>query len=263
VKGDDNVLDLRVLGTFDVLAGGRLVNIGGPQMRRVMARLVVGTGWTVGVGTLAEELWGAHPPADAYRTVRTYVSRLRAALRQAVGNVADELLGTRQPGYHLRVDPGALDAARFEGLAAAGHAALHAGQPQLAIEQLTSALGLWHGDAYAEFDESPVFAAEAARLDSLRLSAIEARVEAALALGLDDQVVDELEALIRTHPGRERLWEQFMTALYRSGRQADALAAFRTARATLADGYGVEPSPRLVEVHRQVLHHDAGLTAAR
>jgi DNA-binding SARP family transcriptional activator len=262
VQGERAELELRVLGGFEVIVDGHRVDIGGPKLRRVMARLVVSAGRTVGVASLVEELWGGHPPADAYRTVRTYVSRLRAVLCRAVGATADEMLHTRPPGYQLRIDPDAVDAVRFERLATAGRQALQAGRAGLAVEQLTSALGMWQGNAFAEFDQSPVISVESTRLNRLRLAVIEARVDAALALGLDAHLVGELEALVRTHPTRERLWEQLMTALYRSGCQADALAAFRTARDVLVGEYGVEPSPRLVEIHRQVLHHDARLAAA-
>ncbi|MEV5847055.1 AfsR/SARP family transcriptional regulator [Streptomyces sp. NPDC051985] len=252
------VLELRVLGPFETVVKGRAVDLGGPQLRGVLARLVIVPGRTVSVAALAAELWGAWPPADAHRTVRTYVSRLRTALRSAAG--AEGLLVTRPPGYQLRVDPMTVDAVRFERLAASGRQALDAQQPQLALERLTAALGLWRGDAFAEFNHHPAIAAEATWLERSRLSAIEARIEAALALGCEAQAAVELEGLVRAHPARERLWGQLMTALYRSGRQAEALSAFQTARAVLIKEYGVEPSPGLVEIHRQVLHHDAALS---
>ncbi|MDJ0347300.1 AfsR/SARP family transcriptional regulator [Streptomyces sp. H10-C2] len=257
------VLELRVLGPFEAAANGRTVDLGGPQLRGVLARLAVVPGRTVSVGTLVAELWGERPPEDAHRTVRTYVSRLRAALRRAAGAGAQELLVTRPPGYLLRMDPAMVDAVRFDRLAALGREALEAQQPQLAVQRLTTALGLWRGDAFAEFGHLPAIAAEATQLERSRLSAVEARIEAALVLGLDAQVAIELEGLVRTHPTRELLWGQLMTALYRSGRQAEALAAFRTARAVLIEDHGVEPSPRLVEIHRQVLQHDAALSHVR
>jgi DNA-binding SARP family transcriptional activator len=254
------LLELRVLGPFETIVNGRFVDLGGPQLRGVLARLVVVPGRTVSVGALVAELWGVRPPPDAHRTVRTYVSRLRTGLSCGAG--AEGLLVTRPPGYQLRVDPMMVDAARFERLAASGRQALEAQQPQLAVQRLTTALGLWRGDAFAEFDHHPAIAAEATRLERYRLSAIEARIEAALLMGLDAQVTVELEGLVRTHPTREVLWGQLMTALYRSGRQAEALSAFQTARAVLIKDHGVEPSPGLVEIHRQVLHHDAALSHA-
>ncbi len=257
VTSETGVLELRVLGPLETVVDGRSVDLGGPQLRCVLARLAVAPGRTVSVGALAAELWGAFPPADAHRTVRTYVSRLRTALRCAAG--AEGLLVTRPPGYQLRVDPTVVDAVRFERLAASGRQALAAQQPQLAVQRLTTALGLWRGDAFAEFDRHPAIAAEATRLERTRMSAIEARIEAALVMGLDAQVAVELEGLVRAHPTREVLWGQLMTALYRSGRQAEALSAFQLARAVLIEDHGVEPSPGLVEIHRQILRHDTAL----
>lgn len=261
VTSETVALELRVLGPLETVVNGRSVDLGGPQLRCVLARLAVVPGRTVSVGALAAELWGGRPPADAHRTVRTYVSRLRTALRCAAG--PEELLVTRPPGYQLRVDPTVVDATRFEQLAASGLQALAARQPQLAVQRLTNALGLWRGDAFAEFDHHPAIAAEATRLERSRMSAIEARTEASLVMGLHVQVAVELESLVRIHPTREVLWGQLMTALYRSGRQAEALSAFRIARTVLIQDHGVEPSPGLVEIHRQVLQHDAALSPAR
>lgn len=171
---------------------------------------------------------GAFPPADAHRTVRTYVSRLRTA-------GAEGLLVTRPPGYQLRVDPAVVDAVRFEQLAAPGRQALAAQRPRLAVERLTSALGLWRGDVM----RSPSSTA----IRRSRMSAIEARVEAALVMGLDAQVTVELEGLVRAHPTREVLWDQLMTALYCSGRQAEELSAFQFAR-------GVPPAAPAGSVRR-------------
>ncbi|MFC4116400.1 AfsR/SARP family transcriptional regulator [Nonomuraea zeae] len=256
---ESGVLELRVLGPFEAAVHGQAVELGGPRLRGVLARLVVARGRAVGVETLVAELWRGRPPADAQRTVRTYVSRLRAALRRAGGPCAEDALVTRPPGYLLRADLTALDALRFEGLAASGRQALDAGLPQVAVQRLTAALDVWRGDAFAEFDGHPGIAAEAARLERERLSAIEARLDATLVLGLDARAAAELEGLVHAHPTRERLWGQLMTALYRSGRQAEALAAFRAARAVLVEDHGVEPSPRLAEIHRQVLRNDPAL----
>jgi DNA-binding SARP family transcriptional activator len=185
------------------------------------------------------------------------MSRLRAALRRgSTGARRDLLLVSRAPGYQLLVDSAMFDAARFEQLAKAGRHALATGCPQLAFQLLTDGLGLWRGDAFVEFDDYPAISAEGARLDRLRLMVMEDRIQAALATGRDAQVVGELEALVLAHPVRERLWGQLMTALYRCGRQAEALAAFRDARAILVGEYGVEPSPGLVEIHHQILQHD-------
>jgi len=252
-------LELRVLGPFETAVDGRPVELGGLQPQGVLARLAVAAGRTVSVWALVAELWGEHPPNDAHRTVRTYVSRLRAALRRAAGSdAAATLLVTRPPGYQLRVDPAGVDAERFEKAVASARQLLD-GQPQLAFDRLTAALELWHGDAFAGFGHLPAVAARAVQLEQSRLSAVEARIEAALVLGLEGQAAAELEGLVRAHPTRELLWEQLMLALYRSGRQADALSAFRTARTVLMDRHGVEPSPALAEVQRRILRHDAAL----
>jgi len=260
MAAESAVLQWHVLGPFEVTADGCPVDLGGPQLRSVLARLVVVPGRTVSVAALAAELWSEGAPAHAHRTVRTYLSKVRATLRRAVGVRAEEMLVTRAPGYQLRLDPTAVDAVRFERLAASGRQATEAQQPLFAIQRLTAALDLWCGDAFAEFARHPTVSAEGVRLDRLRLVAVEARIEAALTLGLNAQVASELEGLVRTHPTRERLWEQLMTALYRSGRQVEALDAFRTVRTVLIRDHGVEPSPRLAEIHRQVLHHDVKLT---
>ncbi|MFJ1806793.1 MULTISPECIES: BTAD domain-containing putative transcriptional regulator [unclassified Streptomyces] len=252
------LLELRVLGPLEAVVHGRPVALGGPQPRGVLAQLAAVPGRTVSMWVLVDELWGARPPEGAHRTVRTYVSRLRAALRHAGGADAATVLVTRPAGYQLRVDPTVVDAVRFERLVASGRQAVET-RPRLAFEQLTTALGLWRGDAFAEFRHVPAIAAKSTQLEQLRLSAMETRIEAALALRLEAQAAVELEGLVRAHPTRELLWGQLMIVLYRLGRQADALAAFRTARAVLMDGHGVDPSPALAEIHRRVLRQDAAL----
>jgi tetratricopeptide (TPR) repeat protein len=170
---------------------------------------------------------------------------------------------TRAPGYLLGVDPEVVDAVRFERLAADGRRALEAGQPVVAAEALAAALRLWRGEAYGEFADVSALRAEAARLEQVRLAAVADRVEADLAAGMGAELVAELEGLTGRHPGHEVLWGQLMRALYRAGRQADALAAFRRAREALVDSSGVDPSPALVEIHRQILAQDAGLLSPR
>ncbi|MET9914555.1 AfsR/SARP family transcriptional regulator [Streptomyces sp. NPDC006476] len=254
-------LHVRVLGPLEAVVLGRAVDLGGPQPRGVLARLAAAPGRTVSVGTLVDELWGPLPPRDAHRTVRTYVSRLRAALRLVGGADAAAALVTRAPGYELHVHPAYIDAGRFERLVASGQQAL-AAQPRIAFEHLTQALGLWRGDAFAEFGHLPGIAATAVHLERLQLSATEARIESALALGLDTQAAAELEMLVQAHPTRELLWGQLMIALYRLGRQADALGAYRTASVLLREEHGIEPSPALAGVHSRILRHDPALGRA-
>ncbi|HET6214185.1 MAG TPA: BTAD domain-containing putative transcriptional regulator [Micromonosporaceae bacterium] len=255
-------LEFRVLGPFEASCAGRPLNLGGPQLRSLLARLLMDAGRPVSVPALVETLWADQAPADAERTVRTYVSRLRKAMQPGAGGPAmEDVLVTHAVGYELRIDPAALDAARFEQLVAAGRQALDE-RPQLAAQHLADALELWRGNAYGEFDGCPALAGEGVRLNRLRLSAVEDRVEAELATGRGGELVGELEALVRAHPARERLRGQLMIALYRSGRQAEALSAFREARAVLVGEYGVDPSPRLAEIHQQILTHDPRLLPA-
>lgn len=255
--------DFRVLGPLEVAAGGRVLELGGPRLRAVLALLVAHAGRVVSVAALVDGLW-EYPPPDAVRTVRTYISRLRTALLPAAaGRRAAELIVTRPPGYALQLDPHMLDAARFERLAAVGRQILAAGQPAVAAERLAAALGLWRGDAYAEFSDTPALFAEGVRLEQLRRTTVENRIDADLAAGMGGQLIAELEGLTGRQPGHERLWGQLMTALYRAGRQADALQAFQRARHVLIQESGVEPSPGLTETHRQILAQDPRLLAAR
>lgn len=222
--------------------------------------LVANAGRVTGVGALVDALWGMDTPPDAHRTVRTYVSRLRRSLLPAATALGvDELVVTHPAGYALRLAPEVLDALAFERWVVAGRGALAAARPAAALEDLSRALDLWRGDAYGEFTEVPPLRAEAARLHQLRVAATEDRVEAELATGAGATVVDELTALTAAHPGHDRLWAQLMIALYRAGRQADALDAFVRARAVLVERFGLDPSPRLVEVHRQLLDNDIRL----
>ncbi|HSV66447.1 MAG TPA: AfsR/SARP family transcriptional regulator [Mycobacteriales bacterium] len=255
--------DFRVLGPLEVAVGGRVLALGGPQLRAVLALLMAHAGRVVSVAALVDGLWGEHPPPDAARTVRTYVSRLRQALPAAAGTRAEELIVTRPPGYALRLDPDSVDAARFERLVAAGRRALEAGQPAVAAGRLAAALELWRGEAYGEFGEIAALRAEGMRLERLRRTAVENRIDADLAAGMGGELIAELEGLTDRYPGHERLWGQLMMALYRAGRQTDALQAFQRARALLIEESGLAPSPGLAEIQRQVLAHDSRLFAAR
>ncbi|MGW3999138.1 BTAD domain-containing putative transcriptional regulator [Amycolatopsis sp. NPDC004772] len=250
-------VDLGVLGPFEVRLDGEPRDVGGPRLRTLLAVLTAEAGRVVSVPALGRALWGEEAPAHADRTVRTYLSRLR-------GTVGAEAIRTRPPGYVLHLAPEALDAARFEQLAADGRRELAAGEPAAARERLAAALDLWRGHtAYEEFGGVETLAAEGMRLDRLRHNAVQDRIDADLALGEDTGLIAELEALTAAFPGHERLWAQLMTALYRAGRQSDALEAFRRARHGLITASGVEPSPVLAQVHRQVLAHHPALLATR
>ncbi|HET9140849.1 AfsR/SARP family transcriptional regulator, partial [Actinophytocola sp.] len=167
---------------------------------------------------------------------------------------------THPAGYVLRLAPGMLDAERFAHLVAAGRQAL-AAEPAVAAERLTHALSLWRGDAYDEFGGVAQLRAETRRLHEMRISAVADWVDAELAIGAGAELVAELTGLTEQHPGHDRLWGQLMRALYRAGRQADALAAFARARTVLVERFGLDPSPALAEVHRQVLENDHRLAA--
>ena len=250
-----------VLGPLEVTAGQRVLEVGGPRLRALVALLVADVGRVVSVGALTGALWDQDPPPDAERTVRTYVSLLRRTMRAAAGPAVADLVVTCAPGYLLQVEPDAVDAFRFERLAAEGRRAVQDGHPRVAAARLEAAAALWRGAAYGEFTEIAALSAEGRRLEQLRLAAVVDRVDADLALGSGDGLVGELEQLITRYPGHERLWGQLMTALYRAGRQADALNTFRRARQALVDESGLEPSPGLVRVHQQVLAQDPRLLA--
>ncbi|WP_328456036.1 AfsR/SARP family transcriptional regulator [Amycolatopsis sp. NBC_00438] len=255
-RGVDRGVDLGVLGPFEVGIGGEPVDVGGPRLRTLLAVLAADAGRVVSVGALGRALWGDQPPDQVDRTVRTYLSRLRRTF-------APPLLLTRPPGYVLHVAPQAIDAVRFEQLAGEGRRALAAGDHGTARTHLTTALDLWRGAAYGEFDEVEVLAAEGMRLERVRHNTVQDRIDADLAAGEDTGLIAELEVLTAAFPGHERLWAQLMTALYRAGRQGDALEVFRRARRDLVGASGLEPSPILTEVHRRVLAHDPSLLAVR
>ncbi|MFD4636282.1 tetratricopeptide repeat protein [Lentzea sp. NPDC058436] len=247
---------IRVLGTLEVEGDGGPFDPGGPRLRVMLALLAAHAGRPVSVAAFVSELWGPVAPADAERTVRTYVSRLR----RGVGPLA-ELIRTRPPGYVL-LEPAVVDAVRFQRLARAGRSALAERDAGTAHELLTSALGLWRGRPYDEFDDVVALAAERARLDGVRLDVVQDRVDTDLALGSGGELVAELTDLTAAHPGHERLWGQLMTALYRAGRQVDALEVFRRARWQLVEHAGVEPSPALTGIQEGILAQDPRLLPA-
>jgi DNA-binding SARP family transcriptional activator len=244
-----------MLGPFEVrIDGGAPVALGGLRQRALLAELALHAGEVVSTDRLIDQLWGAKPPATAVHTVQVFVSRLRRQL----GPAADCLL-TRGPGYVLEVDAEAIDAARCERLYAAGRAALARGDYARARTVLREALALWRGVPLAEFTYEAFAQAAIARLEELRLSIREELVEAELSLGRHEQLVPELEAFVREQPLRERSRGQLMLALYRCGRQAEALEDFHQARQTLVDELGVEPGPALRELHDAILRHDPAL----
>ncbi len=253
-------MEFRILGRMEVLDGGREVPLGGHRQRALLAILTMGANRLVSVDRLIDDLWGEQPPARAVSTLHAYVSRLRRALEPGrADGAAAEILVTRSPGYLLSVDPEDIDGLRFERLADQGHAALAAGDPERAAALLGQALPMWRGGALADFAGEPFARAEIARLEERRLAAIEDGMEAALALGRHPVVAGELEGLVTEHPLRERLHHLLMLALYRSGRQAEALRAYQNARTFLGEELGIEPGPALRALEHAVFLQDPQL----
>src|SRR5215208_1966734 len=247
-------MEFRILGSLQVLAGDRHNPLGGAQQREVLAILLLHRGQVVSVDRIVDELWGERPPSRATKTVQVYVSRLRKAL-------GDGVLVTRGGGYTLELNGDCVDADRFTRLADVGREALDNGDPRGARETLTAALGLWRGPPLADLAYEPFAQNEVARLEELRLVALENRGEADLVLGRHAALIPELEALVREHPTRERLREGLMLALYRSGRQVEALESYRDSQRTLDEELGLEPGPRLQRLERSILSHDPAIDA--
>jgi DNA-binding SARP family transcriptional activator len=240
--------ELRILGPLEVEAPTGPVALGGQRQRALLAALLLEAGRVVPTDRLVEELWGEEPPRTATTSLQNAVSRLRRAL-------GEELIETRAPGYVLRLDPEWIDATRFERLLRAARGAAARERRDL----LEQALALWRGPALAEFTFDQFAQAEIRRLEELRLVAVEERIDADLELGRHGDVVGELEALVAAHPLRETLRRQLMLALYRSGRQAEALDAYQAARARFVEELGIEPGPELRRLQAEILRHGAGL----
>jgi DNA-binding SARP family transcriptional activator len=246
----DETTEFRVLGPFQVIAGGgRDLRVGGPQQRAVLAILAIRANEVVPASTLVHALWGEPTPPSAMAVTRTYVSRLRKVL----SSVDDAQLVSRPPGYALEVDPDQVDANRFARLVRQGRAAAGAGRLDVASASFDEALGLWRAGVLADLDTETALRPEVTRLAEMRLATVEDRVDVLLATGRHQEVVAELESLTEEHPLRERLWGQLIVARYRCGRQADALAAYRSVRSVLVDQVGVEPGPELQALAQDVL----------
>jgi WD40 repeat protein/DNA-binding SARP family transcriptional activator len=243
-------LKVRVLGPLEVLMDDGGVRLGGPKQRTVLALLASEVGNSVSVDALIDGVWGDEPTAGARSTLQTYVSNLRAAIGDVI--VRDD------GGYRLTADPSDVDAVDFE-RTVEQTAALVETQPAAAAQRLRAALALWRGHAYADVPGCFALELEARRLEELRLRAVEMRIEAELTLGRDAELVAELEVLCEEFPTYERFRAQHMLALYRSGRQAEALRAYQKTRAYLAEELGLEPSTQLPELERRILNHDPSL----
>ena len=241
-------MDFSILGSVEAVVDGQVIALGGPRQRALLARLLVDANRAVSVERLGADLWD-EPPHDVNGALQNQVSRLRKVL-------GDRLV-TKAPGYLVRVEPGELDLERFRSLVAdAGSATDLASRSRL----LREADALFRGPPLADVD-APFVASEAAALEELRLAAVEGRIDTDLERGRHAELVPELSALVRTHPLRERMHGQLILALYRCGRQADALDAYRAAKRMLDEELGLEPSPALRELEHAILTHDASLTA--
>ena len=244
-------MQFRLLGPLEVVDGDRSLALGGRKQRSLLAVLLLHANDVVPTELLVDEVWGGSPPATVAKSVQVYVSRLRKEL-------GDGRLVTREPGYLLRVAAPELDLARFQALVAEADGA----PPAVAAAKLREALALWRGPPLADLAYEPFAQAHATRLDDLRFTALEARIDADLAAGEHARLTGELEALVAQHPLRERLRGQLMLALYRAGRQAEALAAYQAARATLVDELGIEPGRELRDLHEAILRQDEHLDPA-
>jgi DNA-binding SARP family transcriptional activator/tetratricopeptide (TPR) repeat protein len=259
VRRETRGLYFRILGPLEVHSDGQPVPLRGPRQRALLAILLLHAGETVSTDRLIDLLWGETAPAGARKALSVRVSELRKQL-EPVAHGADTIL-TRAPGYALELGPDQLDLQRFERLRGAGRAALDAGDPQTASERLGAALGLWRGPPLADFAFEPFAQAEIARLEELRLGALEDRIAADLELGRHAQLVGELEALVSEHPLRERPRGQLMLALHRGGRQVEALEVYREGRRALVDELGLEPSRELRALEQAILAQDPALDA--
>jgi YVTN family beta-propeller protein len=245
-------MEFRILGSLEVTRESRLVGLGGPKQRAVLAALLLHVNRVVSRDQLIETVWGERPPETAAATLQGYVANLRKAL-------GPECILTRQPGYVLQADPLAVDANRFEVLQRQGTQELSTGNPDAASRTLHEALALWRGEPLADLDSGTSVTTERLRLEELRLSAIEERIEADLALGRHAELVPELQALVREHPLDERLSGQLMLALYRSGRQAEALDVYQQTRRRLSQELGLDPGDALKRLQRAILEQDPAL----
>ena len=253
----NSALDIRILGPLEVWANGRQIAIGGGRQRALLGLLVIRQNEAVSTDALLDALWEGSPPDTARKALQNFVVQLRKSLEP----VGESVLVTMPPGYMLRVDPSVVDAQRFERLAGDGRMFMSE-EPARASALLTEALSLWRGDALAEFAYASFAASEIARLEEARLAAIEDRIDADLARGQSAELVPELEVLVAAHPLRDRLRGALMLALYRSGRQADALAVYREGRTHFRDELGLDPSAHLRDLEQAILNQDSRLGPA-
>lgn len=252
------MLEFRVLGPLEVVKDGVTIPLHRPRVRALLALLLLHANEVISSDRIIDALWGDDPPQNAANAVQTTVSRLRKQLLDGDGAAA-ELIRTRPPGYVIQVAPDALDLARFERLVQQGRGALRAGRAEAASQLLRDALVTWRGPALADVQYGGLLERESERLDEERLTTLELRIDADLTCGRHRSLVGELEGLVAENPYRERLRAQLMLALYRSGRQAEALAVYQDGRRLLVEELGIEPSRALQELERSILRQDPKL----
>ena len=246
-------VEFRILGPLEVVRDGHVVKLGGALQRTLLALLLTSANRVVSVDRLIDALWGERPPREVQNALQYHVSQLRKVLG------GPDVIETREPGYVVRVSPDELDLLRFEQLVESAEGA----PPERAARLLRDALGLWRGPPLADLKNEAFAQSEIRRLEEVRLTALERRVDADLALGRHARLIPELEALVHEHPYREHLRAALMRAFYAAGRQAEALAAYRDARQTLVEELGIEPSPALQELEQAVLRQDPALAPER
>ena len=248
-------LEIRILGRVDALIDGQALPLGGSKQRAVLAMLALRANRTVAAEELIDGLWGDRPPPKPTKNLQHYVWRLRRALG---ADDSGARIATRGRGYELQLPEDAVDAARFERLV---ERARREAEQGIADGSAQGALELWQGAPLADVAEEPFAGPEIRRLEELHLRAIELAIDAELAAGNHDDVIGRLEALIAEHPAHERFHAQRMLALYRAGRQSEAVEGYRAAHRTLAEQIGVEPGPELRRLQEQILAHDPALDA--
>ena len=250
-------LEIRVLGPVEIAWDGVPIDIGGVKARALVARLLIDRHIIVSVDRLVDSLWHDNDGVGAEIAMRSTISRLRKRIREA--GVPEDVIVTRAPGYLLDVPAEATDVLRLERLVAEGRAQLARRRPSECVRLLSEAEGLWRGPAYSEVRDEPFARAEARRLEELRLLATETRMDAELTIGRHEAITGELETLASANPLRERLWSQQMLALYRCGRQAEALRVFQDLRAVLVDELGIEPGHDVSWLEHAILAQDPAL----
>jgi len=251
------MLEFRILGPLEVVDDGGAIRLGGPKQRATLAILLLTANRVVPVERLADELYAGAAPATAVTQVQRQISELRKVLGSA------SAIETRAPGYAIRLAPEQLDLNVFERRMEAGRDALERGDARIAADLLQDALRTWHGPPLADLAGESFAQPAIERLDEMRLVALELRVDAELALGRHAELVGELEQLVAEHRLRERFHGQLMLALYRSGRQADALGVYRWTREALVAEFGIEPTPALQHLERAILNQDPALDVER